>query len=62
MMATSLRDLTKICNLDYPPNKSLQRDGWLFGDYPSQSILVVELIQWSDGCIQAILEIENGKN
>jgi hypothetical protein len=35
MMVNSLRDLTKLCIEEYPPEKSLERDGWLFGDYPS---------------------------
>jgi hypothetical protein len=35
MMVNSLRDLTKLCNEEYPPNKSLDRGAWLFGDHPS---------------------------
>jgi len=60
MMVTTLYDITKKAYLEYPKN-GLERDEWLFS-YPAQCVLVVDIIMWTAGCTQAILDVEQGRN
>ena len=60
MMVQTLYDITKKSFLEYPSN-GLERDDWLFA-YPAQSILVVDIIQWTVNCAQAIEDVQKGKN
>lgn len=61
MMIKSLYDLTKKCLADYPV-PGIIRKPWIFGEYPSQSVLVVDQIMWTANCGDAISKIEDGQN
>jgi dynein heavy chain, axonemal len=59
MMIKTLYDITKKACFDYPEN-GLERKDWLFR-YPAQPILTVDLIKWTEGCTNAIMAAQNGK-
>lgn len=64
MMVISLRDISRQCLEDYllMPLKPVDRDTWLFGPYPAQSILVIELAYWTTYCTEAIEKVNKNEN
>jgi hypothetical protein len=54
MMVKSLYDLAKQALKDYPDEDPLSREKWLFS-FNSQNILLVDLVKWTDGVTNAIL-------
>lgn len=60
-MFTTLRALTKLCVEEYPEDGALRKD-WLFGPYPSQSVLAVDQIMWTHSAEAALNQIESNSN
>lgn len=62
MMVKSLYDVAKQALKEYPNDDPLNRQKWLFS-YNAQNILLVDLIKWTEGVTQAVLNEErNPKN
>ena len=55
MMIKSLYDITRKGYFNYPKN-GLERDEWLF-TYFAQPVLTVDLIKWTEGCTEAIIQM-----
>jgi dynein heavy chain len=47
-MITSLRCLSLKCYHEYPHGKIECRKDWMFADYPSQSVLLIEMVRWQE--------------
>ena len=60
MMIKTLYDISKAAIASYPQNP-LERKDWLF-NYPAQPILVVDLIKWTEGCVDAINKAYEGNS
>lgn len=60
MMVKTLYDKNKSARENYPEN-ALERRDWFFS-YPAQLILIIDQVFWTQGCTEAIDEIEKGKN
>ena len=60
MMVKSLYDLNKKTWQEYPED-ALERKDWFFS-YPAQLVLAIDQVIWTQGCTEAIEEIEKGKN
>mmetsp|Transcript_49834 Transcript_49834/g.161193 ORF Transcript_49834/g.161193 Transcript_49834/m.161193 type:complete len:2904 (-) Transcript_49834:280-8991(-) len=58
-MVDSLRSLTRTGVQRYPSDGIVRKD-WLFGPYPSQSILAVDQIMWTKCAEDALTKIEDG--
>ena len=54
MMITSLYDTSKQSLLEYPDDNPFNREEWLFS-YPAQSVLLIDLIKWTSGVTEAVL-------
>jgi len=59
MMRVSLYDQTKLCYFNYPSENVKEREEW-FKHYPSQAILVVDMIKWTEWSTEAILKFADG--
>lgn len=57
MMVKSLYDVAKQALKEYPDEEPLNRQKWLFS-YNAQNILLVDLIKWTEGVTQAVLNEE----
>ena len=55
MMIKTLYDITKIACDEYPPG-GIERKDWLFGEYPAQTILTVDIIKWTEKATIAIYQ------
>ena len=62
MMIQSLYDISKQSLKEYPDDDPFNRENWLFS-YPAQVVLLVDLIKWTQGITEAVLNEEaNPKN
>lgn len=59
MMVKTLYDISKQSLKEYPDDNPLNRKSWLFS-YPAQCVLLIDLIKWTDGVTQAIMELSSG--
>ena len=59
MMVKSLYDMSKQSLKEYPDDNPLNRKSWLFA-YPAQCVLLIDLIKWTDGVTQAIIDQAGG--
>lgn len=57
MMVKSLYDVAKQALKEYPDDDPLNRQKWLFS-YNSQNILLVDLVKWTEGVTEAVLNEE----
>ena len=57
MMVKSLYDVAKQALKEYPDDDPLNRQNWLFS-YNSQNILLVDLVKWTEGVTEAVLNEE----
>ena len=57
MMVKSLYDIAKQALKEYPDDDPLNRQKWLFS-YNSQNILLVDLVKWTEGVTEAVLNEE----
>lgn len=53
-MVTSLYDVSKQSLLEYPVENPFTREEWLFS-YPAQCVLLIDLVQWTSGVTEAVL-------
>ena len=58
MMITSLYDISKQSLKEYPDDDPFNRESWLFS-YPAQCVLLIDLVKWTDGLTEAILNETN---
>lgn len=56
-MIQSLYDLAKQALKEYPNDKPFEREEWLFA-FNAQNILLVDLIKWTEGLTEAVLNEE----
>ncbi|RYY34759.1 hypothetical protein EON62_03005, partial [archaeon] len=62
MMRTSLYDHTRTALDNYPPYAAaIDRGKWFFTG-PAQCIILVDQIQWTAGCTEAIRDVASGKD
>ena len=54
MMIQSLYDVAKQALKEYPDDDPFNRENWLFA-YNAQNILLIDLVKWTEGVTEAIL-------
>jgi len=59
MMNKTLADLTSKALKEYPEDH-LERNDWLLKYYPAQPVLTIDQVMWTQGCTDAILEVQRG--
>ena len=60
MMVTSLYDVAKQALKEYPDDDPFNRESWLFA-YNAQNVLLIDLIKWTEGVTEAILNESKDK-
>jgi len=62
MMRVSLLEQAKAALAAYPPGEAaLERRDWFFA-FPAQDIILVDQIMWTQGCTEAIMAVESGRD
>lgn len=59
-MIQSLYDIAKQALKEYPDDDPFSRQDWLFA-YNAQDILLIDLVKWTEGVTEAILNEEKDK-